>query len=157
MIWGIIILLIVALDQITKHLIVGNIQFGNSIPIINKFFYLTYWENKGAAWGMFQNGRYVFIPLTLIISVVIFYYIYKMDNKLLRLSLSFVMGGAFGNLIDRVAKGSVTDFFHFYFGSYEFPIFNVADSFVVIGTFLLAYYFLFVLKDKPADNVNKKD
>lgn len=148
MLWGIIIVLIVALDQISKYVVVKNINFGDAITIIDKFFYLTYWENKGAAWGIFQNGRYFFIAMTTVVSVIMAYILYKAENKLLKASISMILGGAIGNLIDRILRGSVVDFLDFHFGTYHFPTFNVADSFVVVGTFLLAYYLIFIYKEK---------
>jgi len=151
MLWIIIIALIVVLDQVSKYAVVKNIGYGDLIPVIDKFFYLTYYENKGAAWGILQNGRYFFIALTVIVSAFIVYFLYKSDSRLLSFSLSFILGGAFGNLIDRVLKGSVTDFLDFHFGSYHFPTFNAADSFVVVGTAILAYYLIFVYKDGQPD------
>lgn len=150
MLWICIIALVIAADQVTKFIVVGNIEFGKLNPVINNFFYLTYIENKGAAWGFLHNvesARYFFIILTILVSIALAYYLYKSDNKLLKTSLAFILGGAIGNLIDRISKGSVTDFLDFYFGSYNFPTFNVADMFVVIGTFLLAFYLLFVYKE----------
>lgn len=155
MIWVIIMVLAVILDRITKIFIVNSMTLGQSNAVIDKFFYITYWENKGAAWGIFQNGRYFFIIVTTIVTLVLLYMLYKSDNKLLKTSLAFIIGGAVGNLIDRVYKGSVTDFLDFYFGSYEFPIFNLADSFVVVGTVLLAYYLLFVYKEE--EKVNREE
>ena len=149
MIWVIIIVLIVAVAQLAKLLIINNIEFGNSIPVIENFFYIAHWQNKGAAWGLMQNGRLFFIPATIVISIVLVRFLYKYDNVLLRTSISMILGGAIGNLIDRIARsGGVVDFLDFYIGSYHFPTFNVADSFIVIGTFLLAYYMLFVYKEK---------
>ncbi len=148
MIWAVIAVLIVILDQTTKFYITRNVSFENPINVINNFFYITHTTNKGAAWGILQNGRYFFIPLTIIVSIALIYFLAKSDNKILKLSLSLILGGAAGNLIDRIIKGSVVDFLDFYFGSYNFPTFNVADSFVVVGTFLLAYYMLFVYQEK---------
>lgn len=148
MVWIILIVLGVALDQVTKYLISSNIDFGAQIPVIDNFFYITYWRNSGAAWGILQNGRIIFIPLTIIISAVLVYVLHKANNKMLRLSLSLILAGAVGNLIDRVFVGSVVDFLQFFFGSYEFPVFNVADMMVDIGAFLLIVYMLFFQKDK---------
>jgi signal peptidase II len=153
MIWGIIIVLIVALDQYTKYVIVNKINFGDVIPVIDKFFYLTYWENKGAAWGILQNGRIFFLVITVVIVAAMTYILYKSDNKILKSALSLVLGGALGNFIDRARTGSVVDFLDFYLGSYHFPTFNVADTFVVIGTFLLAYYLLFIYKEKEPESI----
>jgi signal peptidase II len=153
MIWGIIIVLIVALDQYTKYVIVNKINFGDVIPVIDKFFYLTYWENKGAAWGILQNGRIFFLAITVVIVAAMTYILYKSDNKILKSALSLVLGGALGNFIDRAKTGGVVDFLDFYLGSYHFPTFNVADTFVVIGTFLLAYYLLFIYKEKEPESI----
>lgn len=147
MIWVIIIIATFALDRITKMYITSSMTLGQSHVVIDKFFYITYWENKGAAWGIFQNGRYFFIPVTTVVTLILTYVLFKSDNKVLKTSLALIIGGAIGNLVDRIFRGSVTDFLDFYFGSYEFPIFNLADSFVVVGTFLLAYYLLFVYKE----------
>lgn len=147
MIWVIIIILIVSLDQLTKYLISRNVDYGVKLPIIDRFFYITYHENKGAAWGIFQNGRIFLIAMTIITSIILIYVMIKNDNKLLRLSLSFILGGALGNLIDRALKGGVPDFLDFYIWSYHFPTFNVADIFIVIGTALLMFLLLFVYKE----------
>lgn len=152
MIWIVIVTLIVALDRITKYIVVHNISENGSIAVIDRFFYLVYTRNKGAAWGIFQSGRFFFIPLTAIVAVALVYFIFKSDNKILKTSLAFILGGAVGNLIDRIYPGSVVDFLNFYIGSYNFPTFNVADTFVVVGTIILAYYMLFIYKDSEDKN-----
>lgn len=146
MIWAVIAGLIVICDQITKYAVISSIKMGELITVINSFFYITHVENYGAAWSMFQGGRYFFIVVTLITSIGIIYYIRKSKLPLLNLALSFILGGAIGNLIDRVAKGGVTDFLEFHFGTYIFPVFNVADIFVVIGTIFMAFLILFIYK-----------
>lgn len=155
MIWLAIIALAVVLDRVSKIIIVNKMTMEQSITVIDNFFYITYWENKGAAWGIFQNGRYFLIAVTSIVSLILAYMLYKSDNKILKTSLALILGGAGGNLIDRVFRGSVVDFFDFYIFSYNFPIFNIADMFVVIGTFLLAYFLLFVYKEE--EKVNKEN
>ena len=147
MIWVLYVITIIILDQSTKLIIQQTITYGSSIKVIDNFFYLAHFKNKGAAWSILQNGRYFFIVLTIIISVLLIYVTVKSKNHFLRMSISFVLGGAIGNFIDRVFRGSVVDFLEFWFGSYMFPVFNVADSFVVIGTFFLAYYMLFIHKE----------
>ncbi|MDP4181968.1 MAG: signal peptidase II, partial [Bacillota bacterium] len=131
MIWLIMILSMVALDQISKLALIGNLDMGQQIPIINKFFYITHWKNTGAAWGIMENGRLFFIPFTIILAAVLIRIHMKTDNKFLKTALTIILGGAFGNFIDRLFRGSVVDFLQFYFGSYQFPIFNLADSFIV--------------------------
>lgn len=147
MIWVAIVLFLVAVDRYSKYLVSQNINYGDNITIIDKFFYLTNHDNYGAAWGIFQNGRYIFIALTVVVSVIVIVYMIKAKSRFLRLALSFILGGAFGNLIDRVYKGGVTDFLDFHFGSYNFPTFNAADMCVVIGTILLAIYLLFIYRE----------
>jgi len=149
MVWVIIIILAVVLDQATKMIVVRNLDYGTMIPVIDGFFYFTHTTNKGAAWGLFQNGRIFFLILTAAAAVVITYVLFKNTNKLLRTALALILGGAMGNFIDRLFKGSVVDFLDFYFGKwYHFPTFNIADSCVVVGTVLLMYFMLFVYKEK---------
>lgn len=149
MIWIAIIALIIALDQISKIIIINNINIANHpIRVIEGFFNIIHSENSGAAWGIMQNGRILFVVITPLVLAAIAFYLYKADNRFLRFSLSFVMGGAIGNFVDRVYKGSVTDFLDFNIFGYDFPTFNIADTFVVIGTILLAYYLLFIYKEK---------
>lgn len=154
MIWAIIIILIVGIDQITKQIVASRVPYGEIYPVIDKFFYITYHENKGAAWGIMQNGRLFFIIVTLLVSSVMIYAISKSKNKVLKLSLTVILGGALGNFIDRVVKGGVGDFLDFYIFSYHFPTFNAADTFIVLGTILLAVFMLFIYKE-PAKASNK--
>lgn len=151
MLWGIIIIAIILLDRISKILVVKNMNVGDSFAVISDFFYMTYIENRGAAMGILQNGRVFLIIITLLISTALVYYLYKTEGRVARFSLAMILGGAVGNLLDRIFRGSVIDFLDFRFGSYNFYIFNVADSFVVVGTILLAYYLLFVYKEKAVE------
>jgi signal peptidase II len=148
MIWAVIILAIIGLDQLTKYIVVNSIGLGEEKTVIGGFFHLTNWQNTGAAWGIMHDGKLVLVPVTIIVSIVLAYYLVKSKNKMFKASMSLILGGATGNLIDRAFReGGVVDFLDFHFGSYNFPSFNVADSFIVIGTILLGYYILFVLKD----------
>jgi signal peptidase II len=147
MLWMIIAAIIIAIDQVSKFIIVSNIEYGKMVPVIDKFFYITYYINKGAAWGILQNGRVIFIIFTPVIAALLIYFIFKSENKLLKLSLAFILGGAIGNLIDRILSGGATDFLLFYIGTYPFPIFNAADMSVVFGTILLAIYLIFIYKE----------
>lgn len=151
MIWILIVIAICVLDQLSKYLVIQRIPVGDSVTVIQQFFYLNHIKNEGAAMGIFQNGRMILIPITILISIMIGYYMYKNKNTYLRLTLSFILGGAIGNLIDRIFKGgSVTDFLDFHLGPITIwkYIFNIADVFVVIGTILLAIYLLFLYKEK---------
>lgn len=149
MIWALIILAIIGLDQLTKYIVINNIGYGNMKPVIDGFFYLAHYQNTGAAWGIFQNGKVFLVPVSIVVSIVIGYLLYKSKHKLYSISLSMVLGGAVGNLIDRIfRKGGVVDFLDFHFGTYNFPTFNIADSFIVIGTILLSCYILFFVKEE---------
>lgn len=150
MIWFIVVILAFGLDQISKRVVESKVNYGEFNPVIDNFFYISHHRNTGAAWSFLSEyswSRYVFISLTIVVSIIMIYLMIKSTNKFLSLTLSLIIGGAFGNLIDRILKGYVTDFFEFHFGSYQFPIFNVADMCVVIGTILLAIYLLFIYKE----------
>lgn len=138
----IIIFILILFDQIVKFICIEKLKPIGSFKIINNFFYLTYVENRGAAFGMLQGARYIFIILTILVLTFCFYYYKKIPkNKfetLTKISLTLVISGAIGNLIDRVFRGFVVDMFHFIFWGKEFAVFNVADIFVVMGTFLIA-------------------
>ena len=147
MLWIIISILVVAIDQLSKYFVVKNVTTGQMIPVIDKFFYLTHHKNSGAAWGILQNSRLLFLILIPIISCVVIYFMIKNNSCFLRFTLALILGGAAGNYIDRLSVGKVTDFLLFYIGSYPFPIFNVADMAVTCGTILLAVYMLFIYKE----------
>lgn len=139
-----IVAFIVVLDQVTKYLAKTYLKPVGSIPLIQNVFHFTYVENRGAAFGILQNQRWLFIVLTVVVSAVIVYYLFtrSQESIVLTIALSMILGGAIGNLIDRLRLGYVVDMLHFVL--IDYPVFNVADSFVVIGTILLAYYILFM-------------
>ncbi|MDP4093697.1 MAG: signal peptidase II [Bacillota bacterium] len=147
MIWVVVVAAAAVLDQALKFLVTKLIPFENSVTIIDRFFYITHWKNSGAAWGVFQNGRYIFIILTVLAVLVMAIIINRSNSRFLKFSLSLIIGGALGNLVDRVLHGYVTDFLQLKFWSYNFPVFNLADSMVVVGTILLAVYVLFMQKN----------
>jgi signal peptidase II len=155
MFWIVISLMVAAVDQITKYIIKSSIEYGQRIPVIDKFFYITYHENSGAAWGMMQGGRIVFIPITIVLVVIMLYYLRQSKNLIFKTALSIIIGGATGNLIDRIYPGKVPDFLDFHFGSYNFPTFNAADTFIVVGTILLSYYLLFIYKGNNLRDIGK--
>jgi signal peptidase II len=143
MIWFLYLTLIIALDQLTKFLIVNNISFFSTHAIISKFLYVTRVENRGVAFSLLQNKRIIFIPVTIAL-LLVFAYIFKKNNDVfLKITLLFITGGAIGNLIDRIFRGYVVDFFEFHFGSNTSPIFNIADMFILGGSGLLIYYLIF--------------
>ncbi|MFE8699002.1 signal peptidase II [Cytobacillus sp. FJAT-54145] len=139
MFYYIIALFIILLDQWTKWLIVKNMEIGDSIKVIENFFYITSHRNRGAAWGILQGQMWFFYVITIIVVIGIIYYIQKAakGKLLLGLSLALMLGGAIGNFIDRLFRKEVVDFINTYIFGYDFPIFNIADSALVIGVALL--------------------
>lgn len=147
MIWALLIVGLIGLDQLAKNLASANLQTITSIPLIPDYFELAYVENRGVAFGMMQGAKAFFIPITIIITLVIAYYLfYKLPKKgiMMHLSLSMILAGAIGNLFDRIRLGYVVDFFYFHIKDvFHWPVFNVADSVVVVGTILLAWQIIF--------------
>lgn len=131
----IIIVILILLDRITKILVIDI----DSIKIIDRFLYITYAKNTGMAFSLLNDRTWIIIVLTvLIISYIIYYLVkHKPKNRLSVISYSLILGGALGNLLDRVFYGYVIDFIDVYIFGYDYPIFNLADSFIVIGIILL--------------------
>ncbi len=130
------------LDQITKLLVVHNIPMGTFAPGLKGVFRLTYIENKGAAFGILSEHRWIFMVLSAIAIAAILFFLWKEKPKslLVQLSLGMILGGGIGNMIDRVFRGAVVDFIDLEF--MRFYVFNVADSFVCIGCALLILYLI---------------
>ncbi|CAM3261139.1 MULTISPECIES: signal peptidase II [Brevibacillus] len=128
---------IIALDQLTKFLVVKYMELGESIPLIGDVFHLTSHRNMGAAFGILQNQRWLFIVITTVVVIGIIVSLIRIGKKQPRVSLalSMVLGGAIGNFIDRVMTGQVVDFLDFTL--INFPIFNVADMAITIGVGVL--------------------
>ena len=154
---AILIILSVAADQITKHLVLANIAMYEDVAVLPGIFHFTYIENKGAAFGMLANNRWVFhVISTVAIAAFVFYIIkYRPKDILLRISLSFVVGGGIGNMIDRCFRGSVVDFIEVDF--IDFYVFNVADIFVCVGCGLMVLYIILSeIKDSKAKKAEKE-
>lgn len=132
-------ILLLLIDQISKILTVKLIEINKGIEIIKNFFYLTYTHNTGAAFSILTGQRILLILIAIIILIILFNYIRKnkVKEKLDILAFSLIIGGSLGNLIDRIVRGYVVDFLDFKIFGYNFPIFNLADTFIVIGVFLL--------------------
>lgn len=150
MVWGLLIIAVIIADQVTKHLV----PVGTHIEIIKGFFYITYCENRGAAFSILQNFRWGFIILTIIAVAVMIRFMVTQKHTLARLSLALITGGALGNMIDRLIKGYVIDFFDFYPFGYDFAIFNVADICITIGVALLLVYIIFIYKEPSAGKIS---
>lgn len=151
LLWIIIIAASVILDQITKMLVVNGMALYESIPLIKNVLSFTYIHNYGAAWGMLSDHRWVFIIVTALAIIVMPIFLYKYRNLhwMFGLSLSLIIGGAIGNMIDRVFLGYVVDFIQATF--IDFPVFNVADICVVCGAIMMFVYVAFIDKTLFAD------
>ncbi|KKO51472.1 signal peptidase II [Paenibacillus sp. DMB20] len=140
MVYYLIALFVFLVDQGIKYVIATRLELYEQIPVIGDFFLITSSRNKGAAFGILQNQLWFFIVVTVFVVVGIVWYMQKVRSegrKLLPTALALVLGGALGNFIDRLIMGEVVDFLQFNFGSYTFPIFNLADSCIVIGVALI--------------------
>ncbi|KRQ86548.1 Lipoprotein signal peptidase [Caloramator mitchellensis] len=140
------IALIFLIDQLTKILAKTKLLYSNGVNIINGVFEFVYVENRGAAFGILKNKKFFLVGVTTFVIGGMLYYLFtnKELNKWYRASLILIVAGAIGNLYDRVFRGYVIDFIHVYYKTFfDFPVFNIADISVVIGTFLLALTMLF--------------
>jgi signal peptidase II len=139
--------LIVIADQVTKYIVDRNMPLHHSIPIIDGVFNLTYIRNTGAAFGIFSGSHEAFrLPFLITVSLAAIGFIFMMLKRLrecetgLITALAFILGGAIGNLIDRITYGEVIDFLDVYWSHYHWPAFNLADSFITIGVGITVYY-----------------
>jgi len=131
-------LVTIIIDQWTKWLIVKYMDMYESVSIIDGFFSITSHRNEGAAWGILQGQMTFFYIITVIVIIGIIYSLqkYAKESALLAISLSIILGGAIGNFIDRIFRKEVVDFLDVMIFSYDFPIFNIADSCLTIGVIL---------------------
>ncbi|MFD0588040.1 signal peptidase II [Paenibacillus sp. GCM10027627] len=132
--------LVLVIDYVTKKLVATKMELYDEFSVIGNFFLITSHRNRGAAFGILQEQRTFFIIITVVIVSGLIWYIQasrKTAKPGLIIGLTLVLGGAIGNFIDRVRFGEVVDFFKFNFGSYTFPIFNIADAAIVCGVALI--------------------
>lgn len=138
-----IVLILVTFDYIIKTKIKTIMQLGDSIDVIKNFFSITYVQNTGAAFGMFKNQKILFLIVGLVAILILVYSFSKTDSKIAKISISMVISGAIGNIIDRLLYGFVVDMFDFHaIWSY---VFNFADICVVLGVALLSFS---IIKEK---------
>jgi signal peptidase II len=137
-------LLLIVIDQIAKALVVANLQLYEAwipIPALDAVFEITYTRNTGAAFGLLTSASNVFLVIAVIASAVIIYYYRHVPKEaiFLRIAMGLQLGGALGNAVDRLTRGFVVDFLHIYYDpiGFDWPIFNLADSAIVIGVLLL--------------------
>lgn len=146
------VVIFVAIDQISKSIVISTMKLSQKVVLIENFLSLTHVRNYGAGFSILQNAR-LFLTVISIVAVIVLSYMLITSNrkdKVLNISYLFIISGAIGNLIDRINNGYVTDFLDFIIFGYDFPVFNVADCFITIGCFLMI---IMVLKDsKSAKN-----
>lgn len=155
---AVLFLILLGIDQLGKSMAVTHLKDNAAVPLIKGVFELQYLENHGAAFGMLQKQRGFLLCFTVVILVVLVFLYWKLpDGKRylpLRLIGILTGAGAVGNLIDRMMQGYVIDFF--YFKLIDFPVFNVADCYVVVAAFLLFFLICFYYKDEDFDFLKKK-
>lgn len=145
-----ICLYIIIVDQWTKYVIQQKLPLYTRVEVISGFFNLTHVRNKGGAFGIFGGEKFgfslVFFVIISIIAIACLLYIYikvRKENDIIYFPFSLIIGGAIGNLLDRIRLGEVIDFLDFKIFSFHWPAFNIADSAISLGVFLLAYGLLF--------------
>lgn len=147
--------LLVAIDQLTKHIVRSSFALYESKPLIKGVFHLSYIQNTGAAWGLLKGRLVLFVVLTLAFLIVCgcLYARIKDDKRFtaLRVCLVFLVSGAIGNMIDRIKLHYVVDFFDFRL--INFPVFNVADIYVTVSMLVLIILCLFYYKDEDIDRL----
>jgi signal peptidase II len=148
---------VLVLDRLSKRLVAKDISLHDSITLVPRVFYITHVENRGAAFGLFNDSpsqwKIVLLVLFSVVALLLVSALLWRSSRAMTASavgLSLVLGGALGNLWDRLLNGRVVDFLLVYIGSYQWPAFNVADSAIVVGAGLLVFEILFV--KAPAAN-----
>ena len=145
--------IMVLADQISKTVIRSTMTLYESITVIPGFFHLTYITNDGMAFGInFPFGIYIFSTISIILTVILFWYLWTIreENIILRSGVAMILAGAVGNLIDRLLLGEVVDFLDFMIGDLHWYVFNFADSFVTIGMGIILYDAIILEKKRQA-------
>ena len=144
-----LVIILILLDQYTKYLAIINLKEQEAFQILSGVLELNYLENRGAAFGMLQNQKLFFVFIAAIILILILYFLYKLPDEkkytILHMLLTMIAAGAVGNMIDRIRYDYVVDFI--YLVIINFPIFNVADIYVTVSTFVLVILILFIYKE----------
>ena len=148
------ITIIFLIDQITKILIMKNLNLNESVTVIKSFFKLTYTHNYGAAFGIFGGKQILILIITFLTLAYLLFELFRNKKTSFKtdIGITFIIGGLLGNLLDRLYYGYVRDFLDFNFGSYDFAIFNIGDSFIVIGTVI--FLIGIIMEEKHANKDN---
>ena len=139
----IIAIITLLIDFASKLVITNLLELNSGREVIKNFFNITYIGNTGGAWGIFQNSTLILVGITIVFLILFIYFLEKNKTASFeKTCYGLMLGGIFGNLIDRSLRGYVVDFLSFKIFGYNFPVFNLADSFIVIGLFLLIIYYI---------------
>ena len=151
-------LLLIFLDRLTKYLAIVKLKGQDSFVILKDVFELTYLENFGTAFGMFQNKKIFILIMGIVFMAIVLWVLVRIPNSKrflpFHLSVAGILAGGISNMIDRFQYGYVVDFFSFVL--IHFPIFNVADCYIVVSVFFLLVMFLFVYKEEELDFLSFK-
>ncbi|MBW5444789.1 signal peptidase II [Cohnella sp. CFH 77786] len=152
-----IAVLVFLVDYASKKIVEYSMELNEQIKVLGDFFILTSIRNRGAAFGILQEQRWFFLVITLVVVSAIVWYLrrsYGTGSRLLMTGLGMILGGAVGNFLDRALYGEVVDFLQFNFGSYTFPIFNLADTGICVGVALVILDSLLSYKQENKPNGN---
>jgi signal peptidase II len=140
------------LDQLIKIIVVNHMKLNSSVEVIKNFFNITYVQNTGAAFSLFEGSK-IFLIITAVLAIYLIYYIMVKDKQLNQtniITISLLLGGIVANMFDRIIRGYVIDYLEFTIFNYHFPIFNFADICIVIGCL-----FLIIISIKEDNDGNK--
>lgn len=150
------IVLLVMMDQLSKFFVVTFLKGQNPFILIEGFLSFYYIENRGAAFGILQNSQLLFSIITIIVLLGLIIYLiknYKTSSTAIKISFTLIIAGAIGNFIDRLRLKYVIDFISFRMFGHDFAVFNLADSFIVIGTIIIMI--LVILHENPKRKKNE--
>lgn len=154
----ILVIVLLVLDQYTKYLAIIKLKGQSAYVLIDGVLELQYLENRGSAFGMLQNQKYFILFVGVVFLAFIFFFLFKLPQQKkfcsMHILLSCIITGGIGNMIDRIRFDFVVDFISFIL--IDYPIFNVADCYIVCGTIVLFILFLFVYKEKDLEFLNFK-
>jgi signal peptidase II len=156
--------IIILLDRLTKTIVAARIPMGDAIPVVPHFLRITHWLNEGAAFSLFADSaspntvRWALIAFSALAATAVFIAMFRLGSQLTLTTgaLALVLGGALGNLHDRIAYGSVVDFIEVHIFGYHWPDFNVADSAIVTGACLLLLHSLLQKEEHPSATHNEQ-
>jgi len=147
---------VVFFDQLTKQIIIKSLNIYETVPVIQGFFDLVHVRNRGMAFGIMNDaksnsGTWLLLAMSSVAIVLLLVWFFRLKDEgvFFTLSLSLILGGAVGNIIDRLRFGEVVDFLDVYVGAYHWPAFNVADAAITVGTFMIAANLLFARPVPP--------